>query len=92
MKATKPHGSSATSGSSATPAEPEPWQKVGGTARIAGLQRRSDLNGSEVVLLRWDEVGKRWQVRIETGKLIGQNRSSVRVLPSNLQSVMLKSA
>jgi len=53
--------------------------QAGDKCRIIGLQRRHDLNGQIVTVLKWSKKHGRWEVRCSNPSL-----ASVRVRPENL--------
>ena len=50
----------------------------GGLAKLHGLVKRNDLNGSHVTLQHWEDDKGRWAVRIS------ETQECIRVLPTNL--------
>ena len=59
----------------------EEWLVEGALAQIRGLNKRQDLNGRQVIVLRWEEKTGRWSVQIKGGT------DCVNVLPSNLEQI-----
>lgn len=62
---------------------------AGARVRIEGLVGRADLNGTEAVVLHYDEAKGRWAVHCADGKAGsgGEKEELVRVKPANLKAL-----